>query len=285
MRIKLKKSIFLFVIITFLTIFVIMGFWGNDTVSVNTVTVRNSKIPDNFNDYKIAQISDLHNTEFGGDNEILIEKLRECQPDIIVITGDLIDSYKTDIDIGIEFGVKSVEIAPTYFVTGNHEYRIDELNELEDGLKESGVIVLKDEKVIIEESGDKIALIGVDDPAFKKNYYFDKFDLWKGYDLQQLVGENKEDFCVLLSHRAELFGIYVKGGLDLVLSGHAHGGQIRLPLIGGLFAPEQGAFPKYDSGLYEQDGTSMVVSRGLGNSIFPFRFYNAPEIVVVQLQK
>lgn len=262
-----------------------MGFDGNNTVSVNTVTVNNPKIPDNFNGYKIAQISDLHNTEFGTDNEILIEKLRECQPDIIVITGDLVDSNNTNIDVGIKLGVKSSQIAPTYFVTGNHEYRIDELNELEEGLKESGVVVLKDEKVLIEESGEKIALIGVDDPFFKKNYYFDKYDLLNGYDLQQLVGENKEDFCILLSHRSELFEIYVNGGLDLVLSGHAHGGQIRLPLIGGLFAPGQGIFPKFDSGLYVQDGTSMVVSRGLGNSTFPFRFYNNPEIVVVELKK
>ena len=248
--------------------------WGNTALELNEYQIKSNKIPDSFHGFRIAQVSDLHNTEIGTENVNLLEMLKNAKPDIIVITGDTIDSYHTDVAVSLEFVEKAVEIAPCYYVTGNHESRLSKevYLDFEEKMKVYGVQVLHDESVLIERDGEYIALAGIDDPSFASGYRNHIKELFEG-----------ENFQILLSHRPELFATYVEAEVDLVFSGHAHGGQFRLPFIGGLIAPHQGFFPKYDSGLFEEDGTHMLVSRGIGNSIFPFRFNNRPEVIVVEI--
>lgn len=251
---------------------------GNRALEVNTWTVSGSKLPDAFSGFRIAQVSDLHNTEFGADNQKLLSLLADTAPDIIVITGDLIDSRRTDVDIALRFAASAMEIAPVYYVTGNHESRLEtEFSQLEKGLKAAGVTVLRNESVILEQDGQQIQLLGMDDITF----YSENAEHQFSENLKAL--KDDELYTVLLSHKPNLLPLYAETGMDLVFSGHAHGGQFRLPWIGGILAPDQGFFPKYDSGLYTMENTTMMVSRGLGNSLFPFRVNNPPEIVVVQL--
>lgn len=261
--------------------FVARTLWGNLTVGVTPYKITLDSLPVAFEGYKIAHISDLHNSEFGQDNSKIIKILKEENPNIIVITGDLVDSYRTDIDIAIKFIQQAVKIAPCYFVTGNHEARIgDVYYDLEEQLLDVGVTVLRDEVITISIDKDCIQLIGLDDPNFSEHVPYIQESMMEA----KLYNMNLTDgFNILLSHRPEFFGTYVKNDIDLVLSGHAHGGQFRIPFIGGVFAPNQGLFPKYDAGEYHEANTRMIVSRGIGNSIFPVRINNRPEVVIVQL--
>ena len=250
---------------------------------VSTISISSSHIPAAFSGFRIAQVSDLHNSEFGKNNTELLKLLSESRPDIIAITGDLIDANHTDVGIALGFAQESVRIAPTYYVTGNHEATCSQYGDLKAGLEEAGVIVLEDEAISLERGGETIALLGLADPDFTvKGDMFGEVPAMVSTKLKNLIGD-ESGYTILLSHRPELFETYVDGGIDLVFSGHVHGGQFRLPFIGGLVAPNQGLFPKYDAGLYTDGGTSMVVSRGIGNSIIPFRFNNRPEIVLVEL--
>ncbi len=266
----------------FFTLF-IWTVWGNTALMTNAVAISSSRIPAAFSGFRIAQVSDLHNAEFGKNNAELLKLLSESRPDIIVITGDLIDANHTDVGIALGFAQESVRIAPTYYVTGNHEAASPQYDTLKAGLEEEGVIVLEDEAISLERSGETISLIGLADPDFTvKGDMFGEVPVMVGTKLRNL--DNGEGgYTILLSHRPELFETYVNCGIDLVFAGHAHGGQFRLPFIGGVIAPNQGLFPKYDAGLYTDGGTNMVVSRGIGNSIIPLRFNNRPEIVLVEL--
>ncbi len=260
----------------------------NTEIEVNDYAVISEELPLEFNGFKILQVSDLHNTEFGEEHSNIIEKIKECEPDIIVTTGDLIDAEKTNIDLAVEFMAKAVEVAPVYFVTGNHEIRIlDNYIGFEKKLADLGVKILDDNFSEITIDGQSITLIGLRDPM----YYDEKDDEFYDEDIEitnarlSEFEEKTEGYTVLLSHRPELFEIYVKNHIDLVFSGHAHGGQFVLPCVGGAYAPHQGIFPEYDMGVFEKDGTTMLVSRGLGNSIIPLRINNNPELIVVTLNK
>ena len=266
----------------FFTLF-IWTVWGNTALMTNAVAISSSRIPAAFSGFRIAQVSDLHNAEFGKNNAELLKLLSESRPDIIVITGDLIDANHTDVGIALGFAQESVRIAPTYYVTGNHEAASQQYDTLKAGLEEEGVIVLEDEAISLERGGETISLIGLADPDFTvKGEMFGEAPVMVSAKLKNLNdGEGK--YTIMLSHRSELFETYVNCSIDLVFAGHAHGGQFRLPFIGGVIAPNQGLFPKYDAGLYTDGGTNMVVSRGIGNSIIPLRFNNRPEIVLVEL--
>lgn len=281
---KRKLMIVLTVVASLLIALVIWTVWGNTALELNTYTVSSGRLPEAFDGYRIAHISDLHNTEMGKDNDKLLNMLREAKPDIIAITGDLIDSRNTDIEIALQFVEEAVKIAPCYYVTGNHEARVSEyFDDLKNGLTELGIIILEDERVDLDKNSETITLIGINDPSFKSDYLFGDSETVVETHLQELMNESYS-FTLLLSHRPELFEIYVNNEVDLVLSGHAHGGQFRLPFVGGLVAPNQGLFPKYDAGLYTEENTNMIVSRGIGNSILPFRFNNRPEVILIELQ-
>ena len=271
------------VIGTIFFILLIWTVWGNKALMVSTISISSSHIPAAFSGFRIAQVSDLHNSEFGKNNTELLKLLSESRPDIIAITGDLIDANHTDVGIALGFVQESVRIAPTYYVTGNHEAASPQYDTLKAGLEEARVIVLEDEAVSLERNGETITLLGLGDPDFTVNGdMFGETSAMVSTKLKNL-DDGEGGYTILLSHRPELFETYVNCGTDLVFAGHAHGGQFRLPFIGGLVAPNQGLFPQYDAGLYTDGSTSMVVSRGIGNSIIPFRFNNRPEIVLVEL--
>ena len=270
-----------FVIVNILLCFWIV--WGNTALMVSELSISTDRLPASFSSFRIAQISDLHNTEFGENNETLLQMLSDCKPDIIVITGDLIDAQHTDIEIALSFAQESVKIAPTFYVTGNHEASCSQYDTLKVGLESAGVTVLEDEVTYLEREGKTIALLGLSDPDFTiKGDLFGEISAMVSTKLKNML-EQDSMYSVLLSHRPELFETYAACDVDLILSGHAHGGQFRLPFIGGLIAPDQGLFPQYDAGLFTDGNTNMVVSRGLGNSIIPIRFNNRPEIVLIEL--
>ncbi len=251
--------------------------WENGALGVTRYEITASTLPPAFAGYRIVQVSDLHNQTFGENNETLLRLLREAEPDMIVMTGDLIDSVKTDLAVGLTFAEAAVAIAPTYFVTGNHEAAISSRQFLRD-LKALGVTVLKDQRVTVTRGTDSITLLGLQDPNFSR----EEDDVAARTALEAMMAA-EDGYTLLLAHRPELFDVYVSCGVDLVLSGHAHGGQFRIPFVGGLFAPSQGWFPRYDNGIYTDGSTTMVVSRGIGNSRFPFRINNPPELVLVVL--
>ena len=280
---KLNKKTVLIVSVLVILCLGIWTLWGNIALEVNEYEIMSDKIPEAFTGFRIAQVSDLHNAEFGEGNEKLIELLSQTDPDIIVITCDLIDSRHTDIEIALDFARQAIKLAPVYYVSGNHEARVREYEDLKMSLVEAGVIVLEDQKVQITREGNSISILGVDDPSFQEDYLFGDAASVTSSALTELQNES-DGYTVLLAHRPELFETYVDAGVNLVFSGHAHGGQFRLPFIGGLVAPNQGLFPKFDAGQFTEDNTTMIVSRGVGNSIIPIRINNRPEIVTVTLQ-
>ncbi len=269
----------IFCILVLITAFLI---YDNTNLMISNVEYRNEKIPKSFDDFSICQISDLQGVEFGEDHENIIDKISSISPDIIVITGDLIDRRRYDLDTALEFAQKAMEIAPTYYVSGNHETDSNHYEEIINGLINIGVNVLEDDYTTITLNGESIKLIGAIDPSL---YTGENGEIDTSYlEAYLSTHQESEDFQILLSHRPELFDIYVKYNMDLVLAGHAHGGQIRLPFLGGVYVPDQGFFPEFDSGLHEENGTSMYISRGLGNSTFPLRVFNRPEIVNIILK-
>lgn len=255
--------------------------WTNISITTSHVTIQNKKIPDDFSNFKIAEIADLHNHAWG---EKLLNLLADEHPDIIVVTGDLVDSSHTDFDIAMEFIGGATQIAPVYYVTGNHEAWLDQYPALESRLVDAGVHMMDDKSEWIEKGDSKINLVGIQDPDFVQRVTFDGIqESSVTTKLQSLL--NHDDYNVVLCHRPELFNEYVAVQADLVITGHAHGGQVRIPFVGGLVAPNQGFFPKYTEGVYTQDKTDMVVSRGLGNSIIPIRINNPPELVMITLNQ
>jgi len=285
-----KKYIICLIIVVVLIALICFLYWQNNDIVINNIEYKNKKIPKNFDGYKILQISDLHNKEFGKKQSDLVQYTKEIDPDIIVITGDIIDKRRTtkeDLYIGLEYIKQLNKEYPIYFVTGNHEvWRPKFYPEVRQALLTEGVIILENETYELELNGEKISLLGINDIAEIDGEYITEKERHKFRNiLNGLVNKEGDNFKILLSHRPELINIYAEEKVDLTFTGHAHGGQIRLPFTEGLFAPNQGVLPKYTSGIHYQDESAMVVSRGLGASIFPFRIFNRPEMVVVTLKR
>ncbi|MCC5890766.1 MAG: metallophosphoesterase [Alkalibacterium sp.] len=259
-------------------------YWQNNSIEVSYYTYSNSELPEEFDGFKIVQISDTHNKDFGMQ---LTEKIIDEEPDIIVMTGDLVDRNRTDVPVAIATLEDVIDVAPIYFVSGNHESDFGEYDYLKTELERIGVFNLDNSFENIVKDGAEIGLIGIEDPLFitweEVEEMGPREEIITGR-ISQLIKNSGAQFSLLLAHRAELMGKYAQTSVDLAFTGHAHGGQIRLPIVEGIYAPNQGFLPNYTSGLYEKNNTKMVVSRGLGNSIFPFRINNRPELVVVTLQ-
>ena len=234
---------------------------------------------------KIVVLADLHNTFYGENQEKLIAKIEKQKPDLILLTGDMIDDYnRTAATTELLSGITGMALV--YCVTGNHEFWTGRAREIIEIIEGYGVTVLRNETVDIEINGIEIVLCGTDDPDVI--YYSDE-DEYKNMSspdelLKAFDGLDDGNINILMAHRPERIEQYKKYPFDLVLSGHAHGGQVRIPLIiNGLFAPDQGWFPKYAGGRYVHGELTHIVSRGLSLKTLP-RIFNPPEIVVVTLK-
>ena len=269
----MKKLLKIIIVFCSIYLFFILN---NEWLKITSYEYTSDRIPTSFDGYKIVQVSDLHDAELGKNHSNLIRKVASTEPNIIVVTGDVIDSRRYDLEKSLSAIKQLVEIAPVYYVLGNHEVATNEMDYIYEQLELLGVHTLKNEYELIKLNGEEVALVGVEDPLM-------------GMPVNTMVqtatrGIDSSTFTILLSHRPEKFDTYVEQSLDLVFTGHAHGGQIRFPFIDGLVAPSQGWFPKYTAGLYEAEDTTMVVNRGIGNSLFPLRIFNRPEIIEVTLK-
>ena len=272
----------LIIVITIICVWAFL-YLENNYITTTQINIKFPKLPDTFDGYKIVHLSDLHNKRFGEDQKNLVRKIEDAHPDIIVFTGDLIDSRRFNAETSLDLMKRIVNIAPIYYVPGNHEWRSGRLETLCNDLKDIGVNVLCNAYDVIGKDGDGIYIIGIDDPSIYQAEDIETKVVKREIDRMMDEIQDNDAFKILLAHRPDMFPLYSDYGFNLVLSGHAHGGQIRLPFIGGLVAPNQGVLPEYTSGEYKMGDSTMVVSRGLGNSIFPQRLFNHPEVVVLTL--
>lgn len=246
----------------------------NTELTASHHVFRSPKVHGALEGFRITQVSDLHNRSFGKDNCRLLALTEAQLPDLLVITGDLTNSYRPDLETALDAARRLARIAPCYYVTGNHEHRmsVEKQTAFFRALEDAGVIVLRNEAVSLG-MGEGFRLVGVDCSQGRTD------------TLRALMADRPpEELNILLSHKPHYAEYYRRAGVDLVLSGHAHGGQVRLPGLGGLYAPGQGPLPKYTAGMYRLGGTVMCVSRGLGNSCAPLRVENKPELVTVILR-
>lgn len=266
-----KKIVF---IVLTLVLLVVFSYAENNLLTTTKLTVTSADMPESLDGYTIVHLSDLHSKWFGEGQTKLIERVKDEKPNAIMFTGDLVDRRKSDRQAGMVLMKKLVDVAPVYFVTGNHEWKVERRRALMNSLEAEGVHVLRNSNLTLTYQGSPFTLVGIDDPSSGKVVEA---------SLEEALEGAATDYTILLSHRPEMFSVYQDDGIDLIFSGHAHGGQIRLPFIGGLAAPGQGLFPVYTSGKYTENGSTLVMSRGLGNSIFPQRIFNRPEVVSVTL--
>lgn len=255
--------------------------WGNTALQVTRTGLTFTDLPAGFDGCRMVVLSDLHGAEFGENNQDLFAAVAEESPDYIFYLGDLEDRYRGPA-AGYAESVAAglAAIAPTYYVTGNHEWAIGDVPALKERLAACGVTVLSNQFLTLERNGDTLVLAGIDDP----NGYFDQ------KTPEELASEvyaaYGDPFWVLLAHRNDRFeSQYSLLGADLVLSGHGHGGIIRLPFTDGLLSTDRTLFPSYTAGLYEENGSCLFTTRGLGNSGSTLRLFNRPEVAVVTLHK
>ncbi len=269
--------------ICLLVLLFIFIYFENNIIQMSFFEVSSKKLPSSFENYTIVHISDLHNKKFGKNQNRLLKKIYNQSPDIIFITGDIIDKRNFNTKNVAEFIKGAVRLAPVYFVPGNHEASIKENYKiLYEKLSLFGVNIINNECIKLFLGKDSICICGIDDPCFVNERGLSKKEVIEN-NLSKIKIDIAE-FNILLSHRPEMIKVYASYGYDLVFTGHAHGGQFRIPFIGGIFAPNQVFFPKYTSGKHVVSHTVEIISRGLGPSIIPIRIFNRPEIVVCKLK-
>lgn len=254
-------------------VFMAAGLYNKLTVT--EYTIRTSKVT---SEIKIVLLADLHNCSYGEGQVQLIETIEQQEPDLILMPGDIMDDVLPD--------EKTADLLegiagryPCYYVTGNHEFWSERVEEQKELMRSYGVTVLEGESDTISLNGQTLFIYGIDDPSVGRRRFTQQFDA-------AADSARESQYNILLAHRPELFSDYIEHDFDLVVSGHAHGGQWRLPFLlpNGLFAPNQGLFPRYTRGVHTQNGTSMVVSRGLSRETTRIpRFFNRPEVVVIHL--
>lgn len=263
-------------------------YWQNSSLTVSQYDIPLCGLPEEFDGCRIVHLSDLHNKRFGKRQKRLLACVLACRPDYIMLTGDLADKRRTHDERFLparELCEGLVKIAPVFAAMGNHETEKNRVEKMTAVLETCGATVLVDKTALLYKNGVSLPAIGLADIAVSTERFGNHQGSFTHCTvLKDLYHETGEGCAILLSHRPHLVPIYRAAGVPLVLSGHAHGGQIRLPFIGGLLAPEQGLFPKYTSGVHRLGAVTMVISRGLGNSLFPFRIFNRPEVVCLQLK-
>ena len=255
--------------------------WSNHALQVTQFDPVFSDLPAGFDGCRAVVLSDLHTAAFGGGNQKLLEAVRKAEPDYIFLTGDLLDQYRPVPEGYVEQLADALSaMAPTYYITGNHEWALGGVPALQELLSTHGVTVLSNAFLPLERNGDTIILAGIDDP---NGYADQKTPEAVAAEVYAAYGD---PFWVLLAHRNNRFEQqYSLLGADLVISGHAHGGIIRLPFLGGLISHDLELFPDYTAGLYEVNGSVLFVSRGLGSSGASFRLFNRPEVAVLTLHR
>lgn len=256
-------------------------FWSSRALQVQRFDPTFSDLPDGFDGCRTVVLSDLHSTQFGADNETLLSTVREEAPELIFLTGDLLDQFReTPTGYAETLADGLTAIAPTYYVTGNHEWARGGVAALKETLAAHGVTVLSNQFLPLERNGSRIVLAGIDDP---NGHADQKTPEALASEVYAAWGD---PFWVLLAHRNDRFeSQYSLLGADLVVSGHGHGGIIRLPFTDGLLSTDRTFFPSYTAGLYAKNDSALFVTRGLGNSGPVPRLFNRPEIAVVTLHK
>lgn len=274
---RLLRTILALFFLAVLAVFFVR--WDNTALQVTHFDPAFAGLPEGFDGCRIVVLGDLHTAYFGKDNQALLEAVREEAPDYIFFVGDLLDALH---DVPADYAAAAARglaaIAPTYYVTGNHEWAIGHVPELKETLTEHGVTVLSNQFLQLERNGNAIVLAGIDDP---NGYADQKSPEEVAAEVYAAYGD---PFWILLAHRNNYFPEhYSLLGADLVVSGHGHGGLVRLPFTDGLVSTERTFFPSYTAGLYEKNGSTLFVTRGLGNSGSTFRLFNRPEVAVVTL--
>jgi len=261
-------------------------------------TIVSDQLPSGLVGTRFVMLSDLHNNQFGKNNEALIKAIRQVQPEFILVAGDMLVSKEhQNYEVAYNLLAELVKSYPIYYAYGNHEQRLKKREENDENmepsfflyekqLKELGVIILDNETIRVERNGSHMDITGVsiDLDYFKK---FPRPNMEVQY-LKETIGEKKA-FTILIAHNPDYFQQYAQWGADLVLSGHIHGGMVRLPFLGGVVSPQFRLFPKYDSGYFkeevQQNTSQMIISRGLGIHTIKIRVFNRPELVVINLEK
>ncbi len=272
----MKKFVLIVVVILLLSVILHKPFitWQNGTFGITHYTVS-GEIPESFRGYKIIQLSDLHCKDFGPS---LSEAIRRENPNIIVLTGDMIDEGITDTSQPFALLSECVSIAPVYAISGNHEKWLDHFDEYQKKLSSLGIVLLENKQVTLHSERDTITLYGLEDPG-----------VWNSEAAEKIVARSKlslsiqSGYGILLFHRSNMLGALIDSPFDLVLAGHLHGGQVRLPFIGGLRSPHGNWLPDYSGGKYIRKNKLFIVSRGLGNAVSVPRLFNRPEVVAITL--
>ncbi|MBE6647960.1 MAG: metallophosphoesterase [Ruminococcaceae bacterium] len=277
----------------FCSVFVYIQNYGLQKTKYN-LTFDN--LPESFNGTKVLHLTDIHRKSFGKDQNKIISMIREEKPDLIVVSGDIIYCYNHWYNFGYSYEKDLKKVMkifdslskeyPIYYTPGNHECKSGYYPYIREALLDSGVTVLDSDIKTLEKNGEKISIIGLKDPTFwgGSNIVLDEYINKTHLELTNLK-EKVNGFTLLISHRPEIFDVYRQAEVDVVFTGHAHGGQWIFPLVGPVFAPQQGYFPKYTSGVHTFGKTKVIISRGLGNSSMPLRLFNRPEIVIATLSK
>ena len=284
------------IVLVLICIFILICLYINyniNTLEIAKYTVKNKKISKEFDGYNIVQISDLHSKSFGKNNEKLLEKIKSLNPDIVVITGDLVDGENNNYNIALDFMKQLTKLYKVYYIIGNHEQKAlikkykDEYIKYFDELKKIDCINLDNDKAEVNKGNSKINIYGLTIPYSCYKYLFENKEITtidREFLEQELGNLNKDEFNILLAHTPFYFDEYEKWGADLTLCGHVHGGVVRLPFVGGLLSPDRKFFPKYDLGKYEKNNSTMLVSKGLGGSKVLIRINCKPEIVSIKLK-
>jgi len=290
-KIKRNKRAYFIILIIFTLFIIVEILRSNFIITTEMYTITKENVPISFEGYKIVLISDLHSREFGDGNKRLINVIDMQLPDIVVMTGDMISTKDRDWDVFLTLAENLAKKYQTFYVVGNHEQNLkdERLADLIAKIENTGTIVLDNEKTVIEKNNEKINLYGL---WFHLRYYRDlrsdyQKDNYFGIESIQkiLATPNKKEFNILLTHNPVYYDTYSEWGSDLTLCGHFHGGMIRLPIVGGLLSPEKKLFPQYDSGVFYDNNSYMVVTKGLGNGNLKFRFLNCPEVTVITLKR
>lgn len=276
-----RKRMDLLLILPALVALALFFRWSNHSLQTTRFDPVFSSLPDGFDGCRIVVLSDLHTALFGEGNQRLFDAVAAAEPEYIFLTGDLLDRFhEIPPDYAAALADGLCAIAPVYYVTGNHEWAIGGVRELKETLTAHGVNVLSNQAVTLERNGQQMVLAGIDDP----NGYADQ----KPPETlaAEIYADYGDPFWVLLAHRNDHFeSQYSLLGADLVVSGHGHGGIIRLPFTDGLLSTDRTLFPSFTAGLYQANGSTLFVTRGLGNSGPSFRLFNRPEVAVLTLHK